>query len=67
MKKILVIGGAGFVGSHLVEELVKLKKNKVYVIDNLFLGTKRNLFKVKNKINFFNFDASNRDKINFFF
>ena len=41
MKKILVIGGAGFVGSHLVEELVKLKKNKVYVIDNLFLGTKR--------------------------
>ena len=66
MKKILVIGGAGFVGSHLIEELLKIKKNKVYVIDNLFLGTKKNLLKVKNKINFFNLDASKKDKIDFF-
>ena len=67
MKKILIIGGAGFVGSHLVEELLKIRSNKIYVVDNLFLGTKRNLSKVKNKINFFNIDASNKDKINFFF
>jgi UDP-glucose 4-epimerase len=67
MKKILVIGGAGFVGSHLVEELVKIKKNKVYVVDNLFLGTKKNLIKVKERIYFFNFDASNQRKMNFFF
>ena len=67
MKKILVIGGAGFVGSHLVEELVKIKTNKVFVVDNLFLGTKKNLLKVKKKIFFFNFDASNLSKINFFF
>ena len=52
MKKILVIGGAGFVGSHLVEELVKIKTNKVFVVDNLFLGTKKNLLKVKKKIFF---------------
>ena len=67
MKKILIIGGAGFVGSHLVEELVKIKKNKIYVVDNLFLGTKKNLHKVKKRINFFNFDASNQIKIKKFF
>jgi UDP-glucose 4-epimerase len=66
MKKILVIGGAGFVGSHLVEELLK-KKNKVFIIDNLFLGTRKNLINVKNKINFFNLDASKKNKIDFFF
>ena len=40
--KILVTGGAGFIGSHLVDRLVK-EKHKVIVIDNLSTGKKENL------------------------
>ena len=53
MKKIaLVTGGAGFIGSHLVELLIK-KKFKVIVIDNLSNGNLKNiknLIKEKNLI-----------------
>lgn len=52
---VLVTGGAGFIGSHLVEELVK-KKYKVLVLDNLSTGNIKNLKKVKNKIKFVKFD-----------
>lgn len=38
MKKILVTGGAGFVGSHLCERLAKDKNNDVYSLDNYFTG-----------------------------
>jgi UDP-glucose 4-epimerase len=41
-KKCLVVGGAGFIGSHLVDALVKEQAN-VLVIDNLFLGKKENV------------------------
>jgi len=39
-KKVLVTGGAGFIGSHLCERLVK--DNKVYSLDNYFTGSKNN-------------------------
>ena len=41
-KKILVTGGAGFIGSHLCEELAKNKSNDVYSLDNYFTGSKSN-------------------------
>ena len=41
-KKILVTGGAGFVGSHLCERLAKDENNDVYSLDNYFTGSKLN-------------------------
>jgi len=42
-KNILVTGGAGFIGSHLVDQLLDSEVAKVAVIDNLFLGKRENL------------------------
>lgn len=42
MTKILVTGGAGFVGSHLCEELAKNSSNDVYSLDNYFTGSINN-------------------------
>ena len=41
-KKILVTGGAGFVGSHLCEKLARDNNNDVYSLDNYFTGSKEN-------------------------
>ncbi len=41
-KRILVTGGAGFIGSHLCEELLK-KGNEVICVDNFFSGSKQNI------------------------
>ncbi|KAL0104070.1 hypothetical protein PUN28_017041 [Cardiocondyla obscurior] len=41
-KRILVTGGAGFVGSHLVDRLM-LAGHEVIVVDNFFTGRKRNV------------------------
>ena len=54
-KRVLVTGGASFIGSHLVDKLVELDST-VTVIDNLSSGTMENLNKSINKINFVNQD-----------
>lgn len=54
-KRVLVTGGASFIGSHLVDKLVE-KGAKVSVVDNLTSGTLENLEKSKDKINFINKD-----------
>ena|SRR3989344_6214023 len=41
-KKILVTGGAGFIGSHLCERLLE-EKNDVICLDNFYTGTKDNI------------------------
>ena len=48
---ILITGGAGFIGSHLVEQLLK-KNHKISVIDNLSTGRIQNLKRLKNRIKF---------------
>lgn len=51
MKRILVTGGAGFIGSHLCKRLVE-EGNEVICADNLFTGTKRNIMKLLDYDNF---------------
>ena len=41
-KRILVTGGAGFVGSHLCERLAQDSNNDVYSLDNYFTGSEAN-------------------------
>ena len=47
MKKILVTGGAGFIGSHLCERLLK-EGNEVVCLDNYFTGNKSNIIHLLN-------------------
>ena len=41
-KRILVTGGAGFLGSHLIDRLLE-QGHEILCVDNLFTGTKRNI------------------------
>ena len=51
MKNIIIVtGGAGFVGSNLVDRLSKIKKYQIYSLDNYSAGTKKNHIKKKNVI-----------------
>ena len=42
MKNILVTGGAGFIGSHLCDELIR-QGNHVICLDNFFTGSRKNI------------------------
>ena len=55
----LITGGAGFIGSNLADQLVKLN-HKVIVLDNLSTGRVSNLKKIKEKIEFVNVDISDK-------
>ncbi len=50
-KRILITGGAGFIGSNLVDRLLG-QGNEVICVDNLFTGTKKNIDHVRNHPNF---------------
>jgi UDP-glucose 4-epimerase len=48
MKNILVTGGAGYIGSHIVEQLVKKSFLKIFIVDDLSTGHKRLISKKAN-------------------
>ena len=50
-KRVLVTGGAGFLGSHLCDRLVK-QCDDVICLDNFFTGSKKNIYHLLNKPNF---------------
>lgn len=59
-KKVLVTGGAGFIGSHVVEKLVE-RGAMVTVLDNMQNGKLKNLSAVKSDISLIHGDCSNLD------
>jgi len=60
MKNILITGGAGYIGSHIAEILVK-KQFNVFILDNLSNGHKKLINK---KASFFKGDIKNQKLLN---
>src|ERR1700730_14018601 len=62
MRKVLVTGGAGFIGSHIVDALVR-RGDQVRVLDNLSTGNLANLAEVRDRLEFIEADLNDADKV----
>lgn len=62
-EKVLVTGGAGFIGSNLAEELIK-KGAKVSILDNLVTGFRENLDEIEGSFEFIEGDLNDENKLN---
>ena len=63
-KRVLVSGGAGFIGSHLVDTLISAGAGHVVVVDNFITGDRDNLAQAIDKVVVYNDDASNWGTMN---
>ena len=63
MSLYLITGGAGFIGSHIADELIK-HGERVRVLDNFCTGTKNNLKNIINKIELIKGDIRNERDVN---
>ena len=59
MKRVLITGGAGFIGSHLCERLVE-EGNDVICLDNYFTGSKQN---IRHLMDYHNFEFVRHDVV----
>ncbi len=62
MARVLVTGGAGFIGSHLAHALVR-RGDQVTVLDNLFSGKEENLADVRDRIEFIRGDIRDLETV----
>jgi UDP-glucose 4-epimerase len=65
-KSVLVTGGAGFIGSHVVDSLILNDPEKIVAVDNFFLGKKENLAEAHKKyslLKIYDQDASDYEKM----
>ena len=61
-KNVLVSGGAGFIGSHLVDRIARENPKNLIVVDSFFLGSEENLIEARKaypNIKLYRMDASN--------
>jgi UDP-glucose 4-epimerase len=65
-KSVLVTGGAGFIGSHLVDRLIREDPERIVVVDNFFLGKESNLQEAQRiypSLKIYHQDASDYEKM----
>lgn len=62
-QRILITGGAGFIGSHLVRRLLANSSTKIVVIDNLYSGNKDFRSVPTDKVTFYKDDIRNRESV----
>jgi len=65
-KSVLVTGGAGFIGSHLVDRIIQESPGNLAVVDNLFLGKEENLAQARRDfpgLKFYKQDATDYEAV----
>src|SRR5210317_2020481 len=66
MKKVIVTGGAGFIGSNLVKKLLDLNVEKLLIIDDLSTGSESNISSIVSdeKVQFLNLKIEDIENLN---